>query len=93
VSRSGYSDDIWDDGTFDGADSSRARRNPEMEKYVKIRPVVTEDGEQFCIDLQVTNQRFQVGQYPCETTEEAEWMRDMLCIALAKIVADALPIG
>lgn len=23
--------------------------------------------------------------------EEAEWMRDMLCVALAKIVADATP--
>ena len=69
------------------------RRNPEMERYVTIRPVVTEDGEQFALYLKVGNQEFRVGQYPDETLERAEWMRDMLCIALANILADAAPVG
>lgn len=64
------------------------RRNPEMEKYVKIQPVITEDGEQYAIDLHIDNQRFRVGEYPEETLQGAEWMRDMVCIALAKLVAE-----
>lgn len=64
------------------------RRNPEMEKYVKIQPVITEDGEQYVIDLYIGNQRLRVGQYPEETLKGAEWMRDMVCIALAKLVAE-----
>jgi hypothetical protein len=66
------------------------RRNPEMEKYVEIQPVVMEDcPDAHRVYLKVTNQRFQVTPYGCETREEAEWVRDMLCIALAKIVADS----
>lgn len=65
------------------------RRNPEMERYVKIQPVITEDGEQFAVYLEVGNQRFRVGQYPDETLQGAEWMRDMLCIALAKVASEA----
>lgn len=65
------------------------RQHPEMEKYVRIQPVITEDGEQFAVYLQVGNQSLRVGQYPEETVQGAEWLRDMLCIALAKIVADA----
>src|SRR5262245_34366536 len=65
------------------------RRNPEMEKYTYIRPVITEEGEQYRICLKVDNQEFAIGQYPCVNTSEAEWMRDMLCIALAKIVKEA----
>jgi len=66
------------------------RRNPEMEKYVEIQPVVM-DGypDAHNVYLKVTNQRFQVSPYGCETREHAEWTRDMLCVALAKIVADA----
>lgn len=66
------------------------RRNPEMEKYVTISPVVM-DGhpDAHNVFLQVGNQRFTVSQYGCETKDEAEWMRDMLCVALAKVVADA----
>lgn len=63
------------------------RRNPEMEKYVKIQPVITEDGEQFVLLLQIENQQFHVGQFPEETLKGAEWSRDMLCIALARLVA------
>jgi hypothetical protein len=66
------------------------RRNPEMEKYVEIQPVVMKGyPDAHNVFLRVTNQRFQVMQYGCETREDAEWMRDMLCIALAKIVADS----
>jgi hypothetical protein len=68
------------------------RRNPEMEKYVKIQPVVMEGfPNAHSVSLQVTNQRFQIGQYCPETLKEAEWLRDMLCIALAKIVRDHVP--
>ena len=36
--------------------------------------------------LNVGNQHFCVTPHGCENIEEAEWMRDMLVIALAKIV-------
>ena len=64
------------------------RRSPQMERYVKIQPVITEDGEQFAVYLKVDNQEFRVGQFPDETLEGAEWLRDMLCVALANLVAD-----
>ena len=68
------------------------RRNPEMEKYVEIRPVVMEGSpDAHNVFLKVTNQSFCVSHYGCETKEDAEWMRDMLCVALAKIVADSVP--
>jgi len=69
---------------------SDTRRNPEMERYVEIKSVVMEGyPDAHNVYLKVTNQRFTVSQYGCETKEEAEWLRDMLCVALAKIVADA----
>jgi len=65
------------------------RRNPEMERYVTIQPVVMEGfPDAHNVYLTATNQRFHIGGFGCETKEDAEWMRDMLCIALAKIVAD-----
>lgn len=68
---------------------SETRRNPEMEKYVKIQPVVMEGfPDAHNVFLQITNQRFHIGAFGCETLDEAEWLRDMLCIALAKVVAD-----
>ena len=67
------------------------RRSPEMEKYVEIRPVVMEGSpDAHNVFLKVTNQRFCVTSYACDTKEEAEWTRDMLCVALAQIVADAI---
>jgi len=67
------------------------RRNPEMEKYVEIRPVVMEGYPDACnVFLKVTNQSFCVTRYGCDTKEDAEWTRDMLCVALAKIVSDTL---
>lgn len=72
------------------ADEHITRRNPEMEKYVEIRPVVMEGfPDAHNVFLKVTNQRFCVTPYACETRENAEWTRDMLCVALAKIAADA----
>lgn len=67
------------------------RRNPEMEKYVKIEPTVVEG----CpgahnVFLQVRNQRFTIGRFAGETKEEAEWTRDMFCISLAKVTQDAV---
>jgi hypothetical protein len=68
------------------------RRNPEMEKYVEIRPVVMKGyPDAHNVFLKVTNQIFCVTPYACETKEEAEWTRDMLCVALAKIVSDTAP--
>lgn len=66
------------------------RRNPEMEKYVEIQPVVMLGSpDAHNVFLKVTNQRFQVTPYGCETKEDAEWTRDMLCVALAKVITDA----
>jgi hypothetical protein len=65
------------------------RRNPEMEKYVQITPAPTEDEpEAQTVWLKFGVQSFRIND-SCENLEHAEWMRDMLCIALAKIVADA----
>ena len=61
-----------------------------MEKYVTVQPVVVEGSpDAHNVFLQVTNQRFCVTPYACDTREEAEWVRDQLCVALNKIVADA----
>src|SRR4051794_22931682 len=58
----------------------------DMVRYVEIAPVV-QDGfpDAHHVFLHVTNQRFCVTPYACETKEDAEWTRDMLCVALAKI--------
>jgi hypothetical protein len=61
------------------------RRAPEMEKYVTIIQTVNVSArDEYNVFLQTTNQRFWIGN-TVFTLEEAEWMRDMLCIALAKI--------
>jgi hypothetical protein len=65
------------------------RRNPEMERYVAIEPTVDEEfPDAQNVYLRVGNQRFCVTKHACETKAAAEWTRDMLCIALAKIAAD-----
>lgn len=61
--------------------SESSRQNPEMEKYVTI----SEDNK--TITLQVGHQYFKLA-YEAEDRDSAEWMRDMLCIALAKVVAE-----
>lgn len=66
------------------------RHSPEMERYVEIEPVVMEGyPDAHNVFLKVTNQQFRITPYGCETKEEAEWTRDMLCVALAQIVRDA----
>ena len=61
----------------------------DMERYTDIQPVVMEGfPDAHHVFLQVTNQRFCVSPHGCEMKEEAEWMREMLCVALAKVVAD-----
>lgn len=63
------------------------RRNPEMEKYVEIKDVVVEgEPEAKTVWLKVGGQSFRINDYS-EDQHHAEWLRDMLCIALAKIVA------
>ncbi len=69
------------------------RRNPEMEKYVEITPCVV-DGEPNAqtVRLKVGVQSFTINYYS-KDMHHAEWMRDMLCNALAKIVAEcAVPL-
>jgi len=61
-----------------------------MQKYTLIQPVVDEDfPDAHNVFLQVTNQRFCVTPYGCESEEQAEWFQGQLCIALAKIVKDS----
>lgn len=60
-----------------------------LEKFVTIQPVVVEgEPDAHNVFLQVTNQRFCVTPYACESKEDAEWTKDMLCTALEKIVRD-----
>jgi hypothetical protein len=66
------------------------RRNPEMERYVEVRPVVMQGyPDAHHVFLKVTSQSFCVTPHGCETKAEAEWTRDMLCTALARIIADS----
>lgn len=66
------------------------RRNPEMEKYVVVAPVVIEgEPDAHNVFLQVGTQRFCVSPHGCDNKEHAEWLRDMLCIALARVVKEA----
>src|SRR5882672_8709203 len=63
-----------------------------MQKYTLILPVADEDfPDAHNVFLQVTNQRFCVTPHGCESKEQAEWFRDQLCVALAKIVEDSKP--
>lgn len=63
-----------------------------LEKYVTIAPVVMEDfPDAHHVFLQVTNQRFCVTPHGCDTKEDAEWTRDMLCVALGKILETERP--
>lgn len=60
-----------------------------LKKYTDIQPVVMEGfPDAHHVFLQVTNQRFCVTPHGCDTKEDAEWMRDQLCVALEKILRD-----
>lgn len=60
------------------------RRSPHMEKYVHIVRVRGSKPVRYRVMLSVRNQMFTIndGDY---TRAEANWMRDMLCIALAGV--------
>lgn len=67
------------------------RRAAHMERWTDIRPVVVKDcPEAHRLILKVGNQEFWIdsacGFY--DTREEAEWARDMLCIALDAMSAN-----
>ena len=57
-----------------------------LRKFIDIKPVVV-DGEPDAhnVFLHVTNQRFCLTPY-AETKDDAEWMADMLAVALERIV-------
>src|SRR5258706_12036049 len=62
-----------------------------MKKYTLVQRVVMEGfPDAHNVFLQVTNQRFCVSPHGCDTKEDAEWMQDQLCAALAKLVDDEL---
>lgn len=66
----------------------------QVEKFIDIKPVVMEGfPDAHNVFLQVTNQRFCVTPYGCDTKEDAEWMRDMLAVALERIVIEATAGG
>lgn len=68
------------------------RRAPHMERFVEVRPVVIEEWpDAHNVFLKVGVQQFCVSPHGCETRDEAEWMRDMLCIALDAVVSATRP--
>jgi hypothetical protein len=61
-----------------------------MKRYTSIAPVIIEDWpDAHHVFFHATNQRFCVTPHGCETKEEAEWMREQLCVALGKVVTDS----
>lgn len=58
-----------------------------IEKCIEIKPTVVDDEpDAHNVFLQITNQRFCVTRYACETKDDAEWFKDQLCVALEKLV-------
>lgn len=60
------------------------------EQYTLCKPCCV-DGEPdaHTVWLKVGGQSFCVTSFACDTKDEAEWMRDMLAKALAKVVAES----
>ncbi len=61
------------------------RRAPHMERWTRVQPIVVQDFPYaHILILKVGNQEFRIdsGNGFFDTKEEAEWSRDMLCIAL-----------
>ena len=77
------------------AEEHITRRAPHMERYTNITPCVVRDcPDAHVLWLKVGNQSFMLsagGQDYHDTKEEAEWARDMLCIALDQM-ARANPV-
>lgn len=62
--------------------------HPEMEKYTEIRSVVINGApDAHNVYLKIDHQSFCVTKQACDDREEAEWFRNQLCIALARMVA------
>jgi hypothetical protein len=65
------------------------RRAPHMERYTDITPCVVKGyPDAHVLWLKIGNQSFTLsagGQDYFDTKEEAEWTRDMLCIALDRL--------
>jgi hypothetical protein len=68
-------------------DTRDTRRAPHMERYTEIVPGIADAGQGYRVRLVVGVQSFTITP-ESETRDEAEWMRDMLCIALDKIRTD-----
>jgi hypothetical protein len=73
------------------------RRAPHMEQFTDVKPIVV-DGypDAHTVWLRVGNQHFTIsagGQDFYETKEEAEWTRDMLCIALDGMVTSTRSVA
>jgi hypothetical protein len=68
------------------------RRAPHMERYTEIKPIVVDGSpDAHTLWLKVGNQSFILsagGQVFHDTKQEAEWARDMLCIALDAMTQD-----
>lgn len=65
---------------------STTRRHPEFERFVEMKEVVVEgEPDAQTIWLKIGVQSFRINDY-CEDQHHAEWMRDMLCNALANMV-------
>lgn len=62
------------------------RRHPEMEHYTMIE----KQAGTYALWLKVGVQSFKIWD-GFDTRKEALWMQDMLCIALARVVAEASP--
>lgn len=65
------------------------RRAPHMERFTEIKPCVVKDhSDAHTLSLKIGNQTFRlssgVGEF-YDTKDEAEWVRDMLCIALDRL--------
>jgi hypothetical protein len=68
------------------------RRAPHMEKYVEVTRF--DEDCPWQVRLKVAHQSFTIGRHGgdgFDVKEEAEWMRDMLCIALDAMVRDQRP--
>jgi len=58
-------------------------------KFTDIQPVVIEGWpDAHHVFFWATNQRFCITPHGCETKEEAEFMRDMFCVALEKVIRE-----
>ena len=61
------------------------RHAPHMERFTEVRPVLVQDApDAHLLFLKIGNQQFTIGSHH-DTKEEAEWERDMLCIALDRL--------